>query len=60
LTRTKAELLKAAKDVGQVEMLLDLANGITEYLEWRKTETGLLEAAQARLFWVSSEAHHGK
>jgi hypothetical protein len=57
LTRTGPELFKDAKDPGQAEAFLDVAKSIAKYMEWRKTETELLEAARARLILVLSKAY---
>jgi hypothetical protein len=55
LARTGTQLAECAKS--EPEAMLEAYEAISAYLEWRKSETELLEAARNRVLWALGEAH---
>ena len=56
LTQSSDQLLATCKeDQASAEAMLDLVEDLNRYLEWRKTDTEMLEAVRARIASVLVE-----
>lgn len=59
LTKSADELRKSLADEETAVAFLEVAEGISAYLDWRKAESELLEAAHARVLGALSSVYEG-